>query len=150
MKVLTQIDINSTKEKVWEVITDIENSGHVISGIINIEILNPAEGDLVGLKWRETRKMFGKETQEVMWITHSEKYHYYQTRAESHGAIYVFRLNMTEKSNDIVTLEMSFEGESINLMAKVMSGIFSIFMKKPMKKALEVDLEDIKKYCEAN
>lgn len=150
MKVSTQIDINSTKEKVWSAITDIENSANVISGIINIEILHPAEGDLVGLKWRETRKMFGKEAQEVMWITHSEKYHYYQTRAESHGAIYVSRLNITEKSNDIVTLEMSFEGESINLMAKVMSGIFSIFMKKPMKKALEVDLEDIKKYCEAN
>ncbi|ANU23999.1 SRPBCC family protein [Planococcus donghaensis] len=149
MKVSTQIDINSTKEKVWSVITDIENSANVISGIIHIEILQPAEGDLVGLKWKETRKMLGKEAQEIMWITHSEKYHYYQTRAESHGAIYVSRLNITEKSNNTVTLEMSFEGHSVSLTAKILSGIFSIFMKKSMKKALEVDLQDIKSYCEA-
>ncbi|EGA89336.1 hypothetical protein GPDM_10520 [Planococcus donghaensis MPA1U2] len=150
MKVSTQIDINSSKEKVWSAITDIENSANVISGIINIEILHPADGDLVGLKWKETRKMFGKEANEVMWITHSEKYHYYQTRAESHGAIYVSRLNITEKNKDTVTLEMSFEGQSVSLVAKILSGIFSIFMKKSMKKALEEDLQDIKSYCEAN
>lgn len=45
---------------------------------------------------------------------------------------------------------MSFEGQSITLMAKIMSGIFSIFMKKSMRKALEIDLQDIKNYCEAN
>ncbi|AIY04726.1 hypothetical protein Plano_0761 [Planococcus sp. PAMC 21323] len=150
MKVSTQIDINSTKEKVWQVITDIENSANVISGIINIEILHPAEGDFVGLKWRETRKMFGKEAQEIMWITDSKEVHYYQTRAESHGAVYISRLAITEKNNDVVTLEMSFEGQSITLMAKIMSGIFSIFMKKSMRKALEIDLQDIKNYCEAN
>lgn len=150
MKVSTQVDINSTKEKVWEVITDIENSPNVISGIMNIEILNPAEDNFVGLKWEETRKMFGKEAKEIMWITHSEKYDYYQTRAESHGAVYISRLNITEKNSEDVTLEMSFEGQSISLMAKILSGIFSIFMKKSMKKAIEVDLEDIKKYCETH
>lgn len=150
MKVSTQIDINSSKEKVWGVIADIENSPNVISAIMDIEILQLPEAGLVGLTWKETRKMFGKEAQETMWITHSEQYHYYQTRAESHGAIYVSRLNITEKNEGTVTLEMSFGGQSVNLAAKILSGIFSIFMKKSMKKALEVDLRDIKNYCETN
>ncbi|MFD1927763.1 SRPBCC family protein [Sporosarcina siberiensis] len=149
MKVSAQTNINSTKEKVWEVITDIENSVNVISGIINIEILNPVGDNLVGLKWKETRKMFGKEAVEVMWVTHSKKYDYYQTRAESHGAIYLSRLNITDKNNGVVTLEMSFEGQAASLPAKIMSGVFGVFMKKSMKKVLEVDLEDIKKSCEA-
>ncbi|WP_438312815.1 SRPBCC family protein [Sporosarcina sp. FA9] len=148
MKVSAKININSTKEKVWEVIADIENSVNVISGIIKIEILNPAGDNLVGLKWKETRRMFGKEAEEVMWVTHSKKYDYYQTRAESHGAIYLSRLNITEENNGVVTLEMSFEGQASSLMAKIMSGVFGTFMKKSMTKLLEVDLEDIKKSCE--
>lgn len=147
MKVSTQIKINSTKEKVWAMITDIENSASFISGITNVEIINPAGDDLVGLKWKETRKMFGKEADEIMWVTHSQKHNYYQTRAENHGAIYVSRLEITEE-NDGVTLEMSFEGQGSTLMVKIMSGIFGAFMKKSMRKALVVDLEDIKKACE--
>jgi len=147
MKVSAQIKINSTKEKVWAMIADIENSADFISGITNIEIINPAGDELVGLKWRETRKMFGKESDEIMWVTHSHKPNFYQTRAENHGAIYVSRLEIKEEK-DGVTLEMSFEGEGSTLMAKIMSGIFGVLMKKSMRKALVVDLEDIKKACE--
>lgn len=147
MKVSAQIKINSTKEKVWDVITDIENSANVISSITKIEILNPAEDNLVGLKWKETRMMFGKEAVEVMWVTHSKEYDYYQTRAESHGAIYISLLKVTEE-NDGVNLEMSFIGEALNMIAKIMSRILGGFMKKSMKEALEADLNDIKKACE--
>ena len=147
MKVSTQIKINSTKEKVWAVITDIENSADFISGITNIEVINPAGDNLVGLKWRETRKMFGKESDEIMWVTHSQKHKYYQTRAENHGAIYISRLGITEE-NDSVILEMSFEGQGSTLIAKIISRIFGVLMKKSMTNALVVDLEDIKKACE--
>jgi hypothetical protein len=148
MKVSTQIKINSTREKVWQVITDIENSVNVISGIIKIEILNPPGDNLVGLKWKETRVMFGKEADEVMWVTHSKMYDHYQTRAESHGAIYRTRLSITEEE-DGVTLKMSFDGQGASLMAKIMSGIFGGLMKKSMTKALVEDLKDIKKAVEA-
>ena len=147
MKVSTQIKINNTKEKVWEVTSDIENSVHVISGITDIEIINPAGEDLVGLKWKETRMMFGKEAKEVMWITHSKTHEYYQTRAESHGAVYVSRLSIAEEKDGVI-LEMSFEGQSTSLMAKIMNGVFGSFMKKSMLKALDVDLQDIKRASE--
>ncbi len=147
MKVSTQIKINNTKEKVWEVISDIENSVHVITGITDIEIMNPAGEDLVGLKWKETRMMFGKEAKEVMWITHSKTHEYYQTRAESHGAVYVSRLSIAEEKDGVI-LEMSFEGQSTSLMAKIMNGVFGSFMKKSMLKALDVDLQDIKRASE--
>ncbi|MHA6261378.1 SRPBCC family protein [Sporosarcina sp. CAU 1771] len=147
MKVSTQVKINSTKEKVWEVISDIENSADFISAIMKIEVLTPRGESLVGLKWRETRKMFGKEAVEIMWITDSEENSYYQTRAESHGAIYISRLSITEESDDVI-LEMSFEGQSVGLMSKVMSKVFGGLMKKSMIKALEVDLQDIKRASE--
>lgn len=148
MQVSTQIKINSTKEKVWQVIADIENSVNVISGITKIEIINPPGENLVGLKWKETRVMFGKEADEIMWVTHGEEYNYYQTRAESHGAIYRTRLTI-RKVEDGVILRMSFDGQGTGLMAKIISGVFGGLMKKSMLKALDEDLKDIKKAAEA-
>jgi hypothetical protein len=147
MKVISQTKINSTKEKVWEVITDIENSVNVISSITKIEILDKPKDNIDGLKWKETRIMFGKEAEEIMWVTHYKKYDYYQTRAESHGAIYITWLNIVEE-NDVVTLKMTFESDSLSLTAKIMNGLFSGFMKKTMIKALGDDLKDIKETCE--
>jgi hypothetical protein len=43
----------------------------VISSILKITILNKPANDLVGLKWEETREMFGKEAMETIWITDS-------------------------------------------------------------------------------
>lgn len=147
MKISSQIKISSTKEKVWEVISDIENSVNVISGISKIEIIDLPKNNLVGLKWKETRIMFGKEAEELMWVTHCKIHDYYQTRAESHGAVYISRLSITEE-NDNVILEMSFEGQGLTFMAKIMNAIFGSFMKKSMEKVIEIDLKDIKTACE--
>lgn len=149
MKVSTNIRINSSKENVWKVISDIENSVNNISGIINIEVLNPPGENLIGLKWRETRKMYGKEADEIMWVTHGKENVFYQTRAESHGAIYKSRLEIEEKSDHCI-LTMSFAGEAVSLLAKFMNVIFSGMMKKSMISELDKDLADIKKVVESN
>lgn len=45
---------------------------------------NTASG-LVGLKWRETRMLFGKEATAEKWITDAVENECYKTRAESDG-----------------------------------------------------------------
>ena len=52
MNVEVQVDINGTKEDVWKVITDIENSTDTIRGIEKIEVLEKPTNSFVGLKWR--------------------------------------------------------------------------------------------------
>ncbi|GAA3721818.1 hypothetical protein GCM10022378_09930 [Salinicoccus jeotgali] len=148
MIVSKKVKINNTKEKVWAIITDIEHSSDFIGGITDIEIITPAGDDLVGLKWKETRRIFGKESYEVMWITEYQQNHYYKTRAENHGAIYVSCLTITE-DGDSVILEMSFEGRGTTFISKTMSKVFGNMMKKSMGKTLEQDLQDIKQACEA-
>ncbi len=69
MKLKVEITINGTKEQIWKVITDIEGSVETISAIEKIEILEQPESGVLGLKWEETRTMFGKSATEVMWIT---------------------------------------------------------------------------------
>ena len=81
MNVEVQTLINAPRDRVWKIISDIDKSVDVISGIEKIEVLENPDAGLVGFKWRETRTMFGKQATEVMWITEAEENAYYQTRA---------------------------------------------------------------------
>jgi carbon monoxide dehydrogenase subunit G len=147
MKVVVEIEIAKPREDIWSAITDIGNCARMISAIIDLEILNQPEEGIVGLKWKETRLMFGKQASETMWITESVENEYYCTRAESHGSIYITRLSLSERGNNTL-LTMSFTGESQTLMVKIISACMGVFIKSAMKKALLKDLEDIKKYVE--
>ncbi|MBT8050226.1 MAG: SRPBCC family protein [Gammaproteobacteria bacterium] len=149
MKVSTSIEISKPKEDVWKVITDIENCQGRISSILAIEVLEKPEAGFVGFKWKETRKMFGKEATEIMWVTDSVENEYYSTRAESHGSVYVSQLSLAE-ANGVTTLTFSFSGEAQTLVAKVLSALMGFMIKGSMKKELQKDLQDIKIYVEQN
>ncbi len=116
MKVQVSIPIKASKESIWNVISDIENAEKNITGIEKVEVLEKPDDGLNGLKWRETRTMFGKEATEVMWVTDSEPNRFYKTRAESHGMIYVSTMEI-ESGEDHEVLTMSFEGEAQSFMS---------------------------------
>jgi hypothetical protein len=147
MNIQVQITINDTKENVWKIITDIEGSVNNIKGIEKIEILEKDGDKFLGLKWRETRTMFGQTATEVMWITDAVEYESYKTRAESHGAIYITEFLLT-RNGESSNLSMSFGAEFITLKAKLMSFMGLLFI-NATKKALKEDLNDIKTAVEA-
>lgn len=143
MKIESNICIDGTKEQIWKVITDIENSVNTIEAIEKIEILERPASGLLGLKWRETRIMFGKSATEVMWITDSAENEYYQTRAESHGAVYISRLQIETQGGE-TCLRMIFEGEPQGTFAKIMAAATGFIFKGATQKALDEDLRNIK------
>lgn len=147
MKVSTDIFIDQPVEKVWQAITDIENCQAMISAIIGLDVLYKPDNQFVGLKWKETRLMFGKEATETMWVTDAVENKYYQTRAESHGSIYISKLSVEEKGHGTL-LTMGFTGQAQSLVMKMLSLLMTPFMKKPMVKMLDQDLQDIKAFLE--
>ena len=147
MKISVDTEITKPKEVIWSTITEIENCSNIISSIIDLQILNQPKDSLVGLKWKETRLMFGKESSEIMWITESVENEYYCTRAESHGSAYITKLSLSDIGNNTL-LTISFTGETQTLFAKIASACMGVFIKNSMKKALLKDLEDIKKHVE--
>ncbi len=153
MKMSTSINITASAANIWSAITNIENCQQMISAIDKIEIIAPApEGavaNFVGLKWRETRTMFGKEAVETMWITDAETNVFYKTRAENHGAIYLSELRINPISATENELIMNFEGQAQSFFAKLMSAIMTPFFKGSMVKMLNKDLEDIKQFVES-
>lgn len=143
MKLKVSVPINASKEKIWQAISDIENAQERIPAIKEIKIHHQPEDGLVGLKWTETRVLFGKSATETMWITEAIENQYYKTRAESHGSIYQTTMSISEEE-DGNHLNMEFSAQPQSLLAKILSFIMGPLMKNATKKALLQDLKDIK------
>jgi carbon monoxide dehydrogenase subunit G len=148
MNTSVSVTIEKPKEDVWQAITDFKNCQNYIESILSLEILEEPEDTLVGFKWRETREMFGKEATETMWITDVSENEFYQTRAESHGSIYISQMAVEEVDGHS-KLTFSFTGEAVSFFAKIMSALMSSMMKKSLDQAMMKDLEDIKAYVES-
>ena len=148
MIVEVQVTINGSKEAIWAVITDIENAAHIISGIKNIEILEKPQNGLVGLKWRETRMLFGKPATADKWITDAAENQFYKTRAEDNGFVFLATMTISEGSGG-TTLTSSHDSQPQGIVPRLMS-IPMILFRGVMKKALLQDLKDIKAAVEQN
>ncbi len=138
--------IQAPRERVWEIITDIEHAAETISAITELTVLERPATGVVGLKWTEARLMFGKEATETMWISAAEENHWYETTAESHGAIYKTRLEIRD-AGDGVELSMNFDATPMSLFARIMS-VTSFLLNGTIKKAFQRDLQDIKQLAE--
>src|SRR5438445_9289786 len=108
MLVEAQVTINASKAAIWAAITDIENASETISGIEKIEVLEKPANGLVGLKWRETRMLFGKPATVEKWITDAAENEYYKTRAEDSGFVFLTTMRISQSSGD-TTLTSSHE-----------------------------------------
>jgi hypothetical protein len=142
------IEIVAAPEAVWAVISDIQNAVNVISGIKAIEIVEAAPGPTItGLKWKETREFMGRDAVEVMWITDACSPTFYETRAESHGAIYTSRMEL-EPTQTGTRLTMKFNSQPETFGAKVMWLLTGWMAKKSLCKVIDQDLADIKTAAE--
>src|SRR6266404_2033480 len=143
MLVEAHVTINGSKAAIWAAITNIENASETISGIENIEVLEKPANGLVGLKWRETRTLFGKSAAVEKWITDAAENEFYQTKAEDGGFVYLTTKTISE-SNGGITLTETHESEPQGIVAKLLSIPMGLLLRGVAKKYLLQDLNDIK------
>ena len=143
MIVEAQVTITGSKSATWAAITNIEHAAEIISGITNIEVVEKPASGLVGLRWRETRILFGKPAAVEKWITDAAENEFYKTRAEDHGCVYLSTISISESSNGI-TLTSSHESKPQGIVARLLSTPMLFVFKGVAKKALLQDLNDIK------
>jgi len=143
MLVEVQVTINGSKAAIWAAITDIENASETIRGIENIEVLEKPANGLVGLRWRETRMLFGKPATAEKWITDAAENEFYKTRAEDQGFVFLSTMSISE-SRGGMTLTSSHDSQPQSIMARLQSIPMGLFFKGVAKKALLQDLNDIK------
>jgi hypothetical protein len=143
MIVEVQVTINGSKAAVWAAITDIEKAAETVSGIEKIEVLEKPASGLVGLKWRETRTLFGKPATADKWITDAAENEFYKTRAEDNGFVFLSTKRISESSGG-VTLTETHVSQPQRFAAKLMSIPMGLLFKGVAKKAVLQDLNDIK------
>ena len=143
MFVEAQVTINGSKAAIWAAITSIENAAETMSGIEKIEVLEKPANGLVGLKWRETRILFGKPATVEKRITDAAENEFYKTRAESDGFVFLSTISISESSGGI-TLASSHDSKPQTIVTKLLSVPMRLLFKGVAKKALLQDLNDIK------
>lgn len=147
MLVETAVTINGSRAAIWAAITDLEHAASMLSGVESIEVLERPASGLVGLKWRETRMLFGKPASADKWITDATENEYYSTRAESDGFVFLSTMRLSEASGGI-TLTSIHDSVPQTLATRLMSIPMGLFFKGVAKKALLQDLVDIKSAVE--
>lgn len=147
MLVEAQVTINGSKAAIWAAITNIENASEIFSGIEKIEVLEKPATGLVGLRWRETRMLFGKPATAEKRITDAAENEFYETRAEDNGFVFVSTIRMSESSGGI-TLTSSHDSRPQGIVAGLLSIPMALFFKGVAKRALLQDLNDIKSAVE--
>ncbi|WP_278314728.1 SRPBCC family protein [Lolliginicoccus levis] len=140
--------INAPVERVWRIITDLDNAADVLDGITRIERLS-GDGYEVGTRWRETRKMMGKEASEEMWVTEVEAPRRTVIAAE-HGKVrYTTEFHLADSDGGTaVTMRFSARMPERRGLRKLADKALVRFGTSITRKAMEKDLDSIARVAE--
>jgi uncharacterized membrane protein len=148
MMVAKSITINATRERVFEVCSDLRNAPSRIPEITGIEVLG--DGPIgKGTRWRETRLMFGKEHTELLEMAEFRPPEFYAVTAHNCGTDYFTTFDFKADGPETTTVTFAFEGVPTTFVAKLASAIMAPMMKKALMKCIASDLANLKRACES-
>lgn len=129
---------------VWEVLTDIPDAHRTLSGVVAVELLTAGPYQ-PGLRWRETRKMFGIKATEEMMVLAAEPPHSTTLVAQNGGTEYRTVFTITPDADGGSTLRMRFGAETAHAPAvsRVVTALTGRFAEKSARRTMEQDLADI-------
>jgi hypothetical protein len=131
---------------VFEAFSDVTKIEERIPAILKVEILSdgPVGPDF---RWRETRKMMGKEATEEMWFDEFDPPRRYTVKAHSHGTRYLSTYTF-EAVEDETVVHMTFSGIPETLGAKIMGALLGWMGKGAVRKMLLADMDALADYVE--
>lgn len=133
--------IAAPRERVWDVLTDLDRSPEVVRAIQSIERVR-GEGFDVGTRWRETRTHMGREVTEEMEVTALDPGERYVIEADGAGTHYRSEF-VLEGDGGGTEVTMTFASEPGGTLARVMDVVVGRLFAGATRKALEADLEDV-------
>lgn len=130
-------------ERVWRVMTDMGSWTEVLRGVTKVEVLSGPTPLGVGTRWRETRRIAGREASEEMYVTDVQPQRSYTVEADSGSTHYVTRFEL-QRNAEGTEVSMSFGAEVgggavTRLAARAMARVGE----KMVRKQLVADLDDV-------
>jgi len=145
MRIDMERRIDRPVEEVFAAFTDLRSAPERVGGIERIEVLTGGEtGE--GTRFRETRKMFGKEATEELTFTEFDPGRSYTLSAESCGTEFSTRFRFSAEDGG-TRVQVETRSRPVTFAAKLLSPL-GWLMARPMCKAFERDLDDLKSSIE--
>jgi uncharacterized protein YndB with AHSA1/START domain len=135
--------LSAPPDRVYAMLTDLEGTAGQMRAILRFEKLTPGP-TRVGTRWRETRKMFGREASAEMEIKRLEPPRRIEKACEEQGCAYltVFELQPDGAGRTRVTL--TFTAEATGVMGWLMKPMGAL-LKGTMRKVIEADFDDLER-----
>ena len=139
-----QRTVQAPVERVWDVLTDVAHADQILSGVTKVEPITE-EPYRVGTRWRETRRMFGRDATEQVHVTVAEPPTRTVVEADSGGVHYVTEFTLARSAGDATRLAMSFTAVQAhaNPVQKALWRLFGRLGAKATEKVMAKDLKDI-------
>lgn len=144
--------IDAPPERVWEVLTDIEQAPRTLSGVESVQVLTVGPY-AEGTRWRETRTMFGRSSTEEMWVVLADPPHQTRVQAVSHGATFETTFVLTSPgapagsgdaaSGTELTVRFGAQLDAPSRLHRLGMKLVGPMATRATRKALEQDLADI-------
>jgi carbon monoxide dehydrogenase subunit G len=148
MRISVSETIAAPPERVFAAMTDLEGAAAWMHGLVRLERLT--DGPIaVGSRWRETRRILGREGSEVFEVTGMEPgrsldLYVDGTRGSSRRGEYRFR-HVVEPSGTGTRLRIDGEISGMGLAARVLAPL----LRGQFQKAIAKDLAGLKRHLEA-
>ena len=127
---------------VFATVSDIRQFSKALPHVSDFEILSDIQmGD--GTRFRETRIMNGKENTGEFEVTEYISNEKVRIVTDSHGTVWDTLFELTHQQNETL-LTLTMEAKAYQLIPK----IINTFIRKMVLKAVEQDMDFVKKFCE--
>lgn len=144
MKAMTaKRQIDAPVDRVFRAVAEVEEFKKASPDIVKVEMLSDVRSG-VGTRFRETRKMKGREASTVLEITEYAPSERVRFVAESGGALWdsLFAVRPAAGGTE---LALTMEARPKTFVARLVTPLISGMVAK----AVEADMDAVKKYCES-
>lgn len=136
--------VHAPVHQVWAVLTDLDHAQERLSAVTRVQILTDGPY-AVGTRWRETRRVFGSEATEEMWVSDNDPLRSTVVEAASGDTVYrtTFTLTPVEAYTTELTMTFAATGPESQGVRRVLRGLLAGIGLRATRTMLERDLKDI-------
>jgi hypothetical protein len=141
--------VRAPRRRVWATLADIEHAPEIFRGVARTERLQ-GRGFGTGARWRETRRLFGKEETQTLEVAEATRFRNATVVSRSAGVDYrtVYTLESTD-GGTLVTVCFGASHPDPNLLKRLTATLFGHVGAAVTTRLLNQDLADLATHVEA-
>lgn len=135
--------IDAPADEVFRTVAEIDHFSEAIPHIVKVEILSDVKAG-VGTRFRETRRMKGREVATELEVTEYVEDQRIRIVSDTNGTVWDTLFTVSHTRDGLTELKMEMDANAHTLLARLLSP----FIMPMIQSALEADMDAVKAYCE--